>query len=217
MSERTKDILEWVYCILIAIVLALLIKFFLGTPTVVKQKSMESTLEPNDRLILSRVIRTSKKLPKRGDIITFEAPSVDMPDLNSDEYEFDPSLPKAIYKNEPTNIFSKFKKYVLEIGKTSYIKRVIALPGDYVELKNGQVYVNGEELQEDYLNDNNKGKTEPMGYLTSFTVPEGYVFCMGDNRRESKDCRSFGCIPQNKIESRVKFRFWPFSKFGGVD
>lgn len=215
MSERTKDILEWVYCILIAIVLALLIKFFLGTPTVVKQKSMYPTLEPNDRLILSRMIRTTKKMPNKGDIVTFEAPSIDMPDPNSKEYEYDLNSPKAIYNNEPTNIFSKFKKYVLEIGKTSYIKRVIALPGDYVELKNNKVYVNGEELKEDYLDAS--VETRSMGELTSFTVPEGYVFCMGDNREESKDCRSFGCIPQNKIESRVKFRFWPFSKFGGVD
>ena len=211
MSERTKDILEWVYCIIIAIVLALLIKFFLGTPTVVKQKSMYPTLHPNDRLIISRWIRTTKKMPERGDIVTFEAPTIEM--LDSTNY--DASKPVAIYNDEPKNIFGKFSKYVLEINKVSYIKRVIALPGDYVELKNDKVYINGEELHEDYLDAN--VKTQPMGMLTSFTVPEGYVFCMGDNRPESKDCRSFGCIPQNKIESKVKLRFWPLNKFGGVN
>ena len=211
MSERTKDILEWVYCIIIAIVLALLIKFFLGTPTVVKQKSMYPTLHPNDRLIISRWIRTTKKMPERGDIVTFEAPTIEM--LDSTNY--DASKPVAIYNDEPKNIFGKFSKYVLEINKVSYIKRVIALPGEYVELKNEKVYINGEELHEDYLDAN--VKTQPMGMLTSFTVPEGYVFCMGDNRPESKDCRSFGCIPQNKIESKVKLRFWPLNKFGGVN
>ena len=211
MSERTKDILEWVYCIIIAIVLALLIKFFLGTPTVVKQKSMYPTLHPNDRLIISRWIRTTKKMPERGDIVTFEAPTIEM--LDSTNY--DASKPVAIYNDEPKNIFGKFSKYVLEINKVSYIKRVIALPGDYVELKNEKVYINGEELHEDYLDAN--VKTQPMGMLTSFTVPEGYVFCMGDNRPESKDCRSFGCIPQNKIESKVKLRFCPLNKFGGLN
>ena len=211
MSERTKDILEWIYCIVIAVVLALLIKFFLGTPTVVKQESMNPTLHPNDRLIISRLIRTTKKMPNKGDIITIEAPSVDM----LDQTNYDPNYPVAIYENEPTNVFGKFKKYVLEIGKTSYIKRVIALPGDYVELKDEKVFINGEELHEEYLGSGVKTKT--MGMLTSFTVPEGYVFCMGDNRDKSKDCRSFGCIPQNKIESKVKLRFWPLNKFGGVN
>ena len=79
----------------------------------------------------------------------------------------------------------------------------------------GNLTLNGEELKEDYLD--SSVETRTMGEITAFTVPEGYVFCMGDNRSESKDCRSFGCIPQNKIESRVKLRFWPFSKFGGVD
>ena len=211
MSERTKDILEWVYCIIIAIVLALLIKFFLGTPTVVKQKSMYPTLHPNDRLIISRWIRTTKKMPERGDIVTFEAPTIEM--LDSTNY--DASKPVAIYNDEPKNIFGKFSKYVLEINKVSYIKRVIALPGDYVELKNEKVYINGEELHEDYLSAN--VETHTMSEISSFTVPEGYVFCMGDNRPESKDCRSFGCIPQNKIESKVKLRFWPLNKFGGVN
>ena len=103
MSERTKDILEWVYCIIIAIVLALLIKFFLGTPTVVKQKSMYPTLHPNDRLIISRWIRTTKKMPERGDIVTFEAPTIEM--LDSTNY--DASKPVAIYNDEPKNIFGE--------------------------------------------------------------------------------------------------------------
>ena len=54
-------------------------------------------------------------------------------------------------------------------------------------------------------------------YFNNFTVPENCVFALGDNRTGSTDCRSFGCIPLDKIEGKVLFRFWPFSKFGGVD
>ena len=54
-------------------------------------------------------------------------------------------------------------------------------------------------------------------YFTDFVVPENYVFALGDNRAGSKDCRAFGCIPLEKIEGKVLFRFWPLSKFGGVD
>ena len=72
---RTKDILEWIYCIIIAVVLAVLIKYYVGTPTVVRMSSMYPTLEQDDRLILSRINKTLKKLPERGDIITFEQPS----------------------------------------------------------------------------------------------------------------------------------------------
>ena len=211
MSDRTKDILEWVYCIVIAVVLALLIKYFLGTPTLVQQNSMYPTLYSGDRLILSRIVRTANKLPERGDIITFEAPSVQRLDMNN----YDPDYPVAIYDDEPTNIFRKFTKYVLEINKTSYIKRVIALPGDYVEIKNGHFYINGEFLKEDYLD--SSVRTEVTGALNNFTVPEGYVFAVGDNRSQSNDCRVFGCIPQNKIEGKVKIRFWPFNKFGKIE
>ena len=74
LSDKTKDILEWIVCILIAFVLALLIRYYIGTPTIVKQSSMHPTLEQNQRLILNRWSRTAKKMPERGDIITFEAP-----------------------------------------------------------------------------------------------------------------------------------------------
>lgn len=211
MSERIKNILEWIYCFIIAIVIAILIKYFIGTPTIVKQTSMFPTLEQNDRLILNRLPRTMKKMPERGDIITFEAPSNNAEELTASEVE----NPIAKYENEPTSLWEKFTYHVLEIGKDSYIKRVIALPGDHVELKNGKVYLNGSELDEPYLTDD--VITNPVGVLNDFIVPDNCVFAMGDNREYSKDCRAFGCIPLEKIESKVVIRFWPLNKFGTVD
>ena len=211
MNDKIKNILEWIYCIIIAVVIAILIKYFIGTPTIVKQTSMWPTLEQNDRLILNRLTRTFKKMPERGDIITFEAPSNNATGLLATDIE----NPVAKYDNEPTNWWEKFIYDVLEIGKESYIKRVIALPGEHVEIKEGKVYINGEELDEPYLKDD--VITEPTGVLNDFIVPENTVFAMGDNREGSKDCRAFGCIPLEKIESKVVIRFWPLNKFGKVE
>ena len=211
MSDRMKNILEWVYCIVIAVIIAILIKYFVGTPTIVKQTSMYPTLEQNDRLILNRLSRTFKKMPKRGEIITFEAPSNNQEGLKIEDLQ----NPVAKYENEPSNWFSKFTYHVLEIGKESYIKRVIALPGEHVEIKDGKVYINGEMLNETYLSDD--VITNPSGILQDFIVPENTVFAMGDNREGSKDCRAFGCIPLDRIESTVVLRFWPLNKFGKVD
>ena len=72
---KIKDILEWVYCIVIAVVLALIVRYFIGTPTIVQQPSMWPTLKEGQRLILNRTIRLTKAIPNRGDIVTFEAPS----------------------------------------------------------------------------------------------------------------------------------------------
>ena len=75
MSEKLKDIIEWGYCIAIALVLALLFRYFVATPTIVKQRSMFPTLQADQRLILNRTFRITKKKPKVGDIVTFEAPT----------------------------------------------------------------------------------------------------------------------------------------------
>ena len=211
LSDRTKDILEWIVCILIAFVLALLIRYFIGTPTIVKQSSMYPTLVQNQRLILNRWSRTTKQMPERGDIITFEAPSETY--VSADEFD---NNVIARYNNEPTNWFSKFVYYVLEINKESYIKRVIGLPGDHVQIKDGKVYINNEELDEPYLQDNvttNMGN----GIFSDLVVPENCVFAMGDNRDHSTDCRSFGCIPLEKIEGTVWIRFCPLNLFGKVE
>lgn len=207
-----KEILEWVYCIIIAIVLALLVRYFIGTPTIVQQPSMYPTLKQGQRLILNRTIRTTKSMPKRGDIVTFEAPSksyVSAVEANLEK-------PVAVYDYNITNIFSKFRYYVLEIGKTSYIKRVIGLPGEHVKIENGKVYINGEELDESYLQDG-VITTSLEGVFTDLTVPENCLFVMGDNRSQSTDSRRFGCIPLEKIESKVWIRFWPFDFFGKVE
>ena len=212
LSDKAKDIIEWIVCILIAFILALLIRFYVGTPTIVKQPSMFPTLQQNQRLILNRWGRTTKQMPERGDIITFQAPS----DKALTEDEYDSSNPVAKYEDDPTNWFSKFVFYVLEINKESYIKRVIALPGEHVQIMDGKVYINGKELDEPYLQD---GVTTTMGtgLLSDFVVPENCVFAMGDNRDHSTDCREFGCIPLDKIEGTVWIRFWPLNLFGEVE
>lgn len=202
-----KEVLEWTYCIVIAITLALLIRYFIGTPTIVKQPSMFPTLKQDQRLWLNRWNRTIHKMPARGEIITFEAPSVTF--LSSSDN------PVAVYDNEPKNIFEKFTYYVLEAGKISYIKRVVGLPGEHVEIKEGKVFINGKELEEKYLQ---PGVVTDVvkGTLSDFVVPENCVFAIGDNRSQSTDCRAFGCIPLEKIESTVAFRFWPLDTFGAV-
>lgn len=218
ISDRTRNILEWIFCIVIAFVLAILIKYFIGTPTIVSQVSMNPTLQPNQRLILNRWMRTIHEMPQRGEIVTFEAPSIR--GYNTPE-EADLENPVAKYTNEPTNWWTKFTYYVLEIGKESYIKRVIGLPGEHVKIENGKVYINGEELKEDYLEPNVTTNTEDaLGNefpFTDFTVPENCIFAMGDNRAHSTDCREFGCIPLEKIESKVWIRFWPLNQFGKID
>ena len=214
INEKVKNVLEWIFCIVIAFVLAILIRYYIGTPTIVQQVSMWPTLQEDQRLILNRWLRTTKQMPERGDIITFEAPSKKVY-ASSDEIDW--NYPVAKYENEPTNWWGKFVKYVLEIGKDSYIKRVIALPGEHLEIKDGKVFINGEELQEDYLQDNVRTTASEYGYFVDLVVPENCVFAMGDNRAESTDCREFGCIPLEKVESKVWIRFWPLNLFGKVE
>lgn len=214
LNDKAKDILEWVYCIVIAIILALLVRYFVGTPTIVKQPSMFPTLKENQRLILNRLDRTTNKKPERGDIVTFEAPS----ESYIAPSEADINNPIAIYDNQnDMNWFQKFVYNVLEIGKTSYIKRVIGLPGEQVKIENGYVYINGEKLEEDYLQEGVITDSVGGGVFIDLTVPEGYVYCLGDNRAKSTDCRRFGCIPLEKIEGKVVLRFWPFNVFGKVE
>jgi signal peptidase I len=89
-----------------------------------------------------------------------------------------------------------------------FVKRVIGLPGDEVEITS-RVYVNGEPLEEPYLNQDDAG--DPFGLVT---VPDHSYFVMGDNRFQSCDSREFGSVPRESILSHAVFRYWPLDRLG---
>jgi signal peptidase I len=91
------------------------------------------------------------------------------------------------------------------------IKRVVGLPGDLIEIKLNQVYVNGEPLDEQYL------EQPTLGAMPESLVPEGHVLVLGDNRRASNDSRSFGMISYEDIIGRAWLRYWPPEQFGLMD
>ena len=210
MDSKVKEVLDWIFWIIVAIVISLLIRYFIGTQTRVEQVSMYPTLKQDQRLWLNRWGRTTKKIPEKGDIITFQEPDKVSYTLD----EIDVTNPVAYYK-ERTG-FEWFKYNFLEIGKRSYIKRVIATPNQHVKIADGKVYIDGKLLEEDYLQGG--VVTEVLGAgFSEFTVPENCVFAMGDNRTRSTDCRAFGCIPLDKIEGKVAIRTWPLNLFGKID
>ncbi|SDJ43909.1 signal peptidase I [Salimicrobium halophilum] len=102
-----------------------------------------------------------------------------------------------------------------------YVKRVIGLPGDHVAVKNDTLYINGAPVEEKYLDelrpDDGRvftGDFTLEGVTGNSEVPEGQLFVMGDNRRDSLDSRSFGFIDIQSIVGKVEVRYWPMSQLG---
>ena len=95
----------------------------------------------------------------------------------------------------------------------SFIKRVVGLPGEVVEVRQGIVYVDGKPLQEHYL------LSEYVDYYSYPPVKVGWdsYFVMGDHRNSSNDSRHWGCVPASSIFGKATFRYWPVSKMGVVD
>lgn len=210
MKEFFRNILGWLLSICIAFVIVFLLKTFIGMPTTVKGTSMSPTFFPEEKLLLSTWSTNFDKVPDRGEIVTFEAPSVEL------IKHADLSNPTAIYDEDSKSLYEKVMYYGLGITKTSYIKRVIGRPGDHVEIKDGHVYINGIILKEPYISDALKTDMSLGGEFSDIIVPEGYIYVLGDNRTSSADSRRFGCIPISKIEGKVACRWWPLNKFGTV-
>jgi signal peptidase I len=89
-----------------------------------------------------------------------------------------------------------------------YIKRVVGLPGDTVEIKDGKVYINGASLSEPYI------KETPLYYMPSETVPLNNYFVLGDNRNDSNDSHVWGMVPRENIIGKAAFTIWPPDVFG---
>jgi len=98
-----------------------------------------------------------------------------------------------------------------QTGRTDYlVKRLIGLGGDVISITEGRLYVNGQAVDEPYLN-------EPMrSDFPAYTVPEGQLFLMGDNRNHSQDSRSWGSIDESCVKGQALFIYFPFSNLGSL-
>ena len=103
-----------------------------------------------------------------------------------------------------------------------YIKRVIGMPGDTVEMKSGVLYINGKKVDQPFIN--TEALVKQTVFMDDFTlesltgeskVPEGKYFVLGDNRGVSKDSRMIGFIDRSAIEGKAVFTIWPFGRIGG--
>ena len=97
--------------------------------------------------------------------------------------------------------------------RRDFVKRVIGTPGDEVEIRNGEVRVNGGILRESYLQDQDKGSDNMPPVL----LAENQYFVMGDNRRHSNDSRDWGPVPEDNILGKVALVYWPFANWGTPD
>ena len=103
--------------------------------------------------------------------------------------------------------------YVPE-AKKYYLKRVIGVEGDIVEIKDNRLYLNGKMQNEPYVSTN---VTSPHNQTTEWQVPKGYIFVLGDNRSNSRDGRDLGVVSRENIVGKIIFRFYPFNNFGGLN
>lgn len=192
-----KEIMEWVLLIVTAFLIASLIQSELFALTEVNMSSMRDTLVQGDKLIMNKLAYVGGD-PKPGDIIIFLR---DEP-ING-------ILGRAsIYASDIT------KKLNGEFRRNRLIKRVIAVAGDEIEIRENILYINGEEQKEDYARIDPYENIVINGDLEKLTIPPGKLFVMGDNRGESMDSRSFGVIDRTWVEGRAIFRILPFNKIG---
>ena len=101
-------------------------------------------------------------------------------------------------------------------GRTPFIKRVIGVAGDHIELRDGKVYVNGTALAEPYIfaNDGVPQTTDQTGADSEWVVPAGDIFVMGDHRQASADSRMFGPVEVAHVLGRAWLRYWPLDSLG---
>jgi signal peptidase I len=163
--SKSREVWEWVRSITVAVLLALVIRFFLFEVFVVEGRSMYPTLEEHERLVVNKLVYRFDE-PHPGDIIVFE---------------FEP--------------------------KRDFIKRVIGVGGDIIAIQDGVVYRNGEMVDEPYLLD----EMDPQQSYGPVEVPPGYLFLMGDFRRNSMDSRDprVGFVSLERVKGRAFLIFWP--------
>ena len=169
---------EIVETLVLTLIIFFVIQTFVAQPYQIRQQSMETTLEP-DQYVLVDKLTPRFDTYKRGDIVVFTPPEV-----------------------------------WAQSDGTPYIKRVIGVGGDKIEIHDGMVFVDGVALNEPYVFKGTDGKpqdTEDPLQMEKWTVPEGELFLMGDHRKSSADSREFGPVAVDKVIGRAWLRYWPIN------
>lgn len=177
MQSLLKEVWAWIRSIAAAFVLTILIGMFIFQPTKVLGHSMDPTLHDQQRIYVSKLSHTFRYGPDYGDIVIIDS-RVDRPRSLMDDLLEHPLLRLIRGEDDPN----------------MYVKRVIGKPGDVLELKDRKMYRNGQPLDEPYLNEQMQASAPRQ-----WTVPEGHVFVMGDNRNNSRDSRDIGFVPLDHV------------------
>ncbi|MDP4181117.1 MAG: signal peptidase I [Bacillota bacterium] len=190
-----KEVLQWASVIVVALIVSLLLRSFVFEFVMVDGPSMQKTMFTGQRLVVYK-LGYQFSFPKRGDIVVFkfqEGTQSEIPFLD----------------NMPLN-----DKILPKKDEVDYIKRVIAVPGDKVDIRDGSVYVNDKKLVEPYA----------VGVTNAFSglkfpidkIPPNKIFAVGDNREMSSDSRMIGLIDISQVKGKAVFRIYPFDKMGSL-
>ena len=182
--------------VVIALIVAVVIKTFFIQAFSIPSGSMRDTLLEGDRVMVNKLAYRFGD-PSRGDVVVFDSPFAEIDDGES--------IPAAIVRNigEALGISPPAREF---------IKRIIAIEGDSLEIRDNQVWLNGDVIDEEpYLQPGARMRDMPRR-----VIPEGTVFVMGDNRNNSQDSRFFDEIPVEDIVGRAFVRVWPPSRWGGL-
>lgn len=195
-----RNIIEWVATILAALLIALVIRSFVFELVRVDGHSMDNTLADKEIMLVTKYDYSSTWLclPWQDDAAK-------------------ESAARFTFGGNPERFDIVICRYPGR-GDTNFVKRVVGLPGDVVEIREGYLYVNGEKYEEAYIDDDYRVRGGSDGY--SFgprTVPEGEFFVMGDHRNNSNDSRALGSISRNMIVGHVRHVLYPFDSWRGVE
>ena len=187
---------ETVETVVFVVVMVIIIRFFIGEIRWIPSASMHPTLIEGDRIFVERFSRFFTT-PKRGDIMVFYPPEEEI-------------------KTDALSVFQRLSGFFCK--DIAYIKRVVGMPGDKLEIKelvNGryQVYINDEPLKENYIMspDDYIPCSEGM-FCGPMKIPADQYFMMGDNRGNSQDSRFWGFLPKERFIGRAVFLFWPLNR-----
>jgi len=197
--DRPRFIGSTPFLILVALVVAILVKTFVIQAFYIPSESMVPTLEVGDRVFVNKFVYDFGDI-HRGDVIVFQNPNPGQVPDQGIVGGFLHWLGEGIGFAQPEN--------------EDFIKRVIALPGETIEIRNNVVYIDGKRLNEPYLTQDAKLHN---GDYPPTKVPPGRLFVMGDNRGNSADSRfGLGMVPEDKVIGKAFVIIWPPSDIGGL-